>query len=204
MFGAAYSGFMRRSIPGFLVLFIGIFSSGCNRQTPAMQFDKLTRGFSLRKSGFITSERHRGRIPRQQRRAPGRAPGRLQRRRSGPAANLLQGFPAPRRQSGRQQARQRAARRSRHDEEQCRSGAAGARYDPELQAQSRRSTSSWWGTRCSLPTCSTMRPSRSASSRSPSVWKESPRCSSKPRPTWWMRRKSGIAWRAKRTTETSS
>ena len=39
------------------------------------------------------------------------------------------------------------------------------------------------GNACTRPTYSTMRLSKSASSRSPSAWNESPRYSSKPRPT---------------------
>ncbi len=36
---------MRRTVPGFLILSLGIFAGGCNRQTPAMEFDKLTQDF---------------------------------------------------------------------------------------------------------------------------------------------------------------
>ena len=37
---------MRRPILGFLIFLFGIFTGGCSRQKPAMQFDQFTQDFS--------------------------------------------------------------------------------------------------------------------------------------------------------------
>ena len=91
---------MRRPVFGFLILALGIFAGGCSRQTPAMEFDKLTQDFIYGSLALVSGQRHGDRIPRARRRSAGRAGGRLQRRGLGPAANLLQGFPAAGRRPG--------------------------------------------------------------------------------------------------------